>query len=418
MILQGRSRGLRVAVREDGELVEVFEQEGSYSRLAGNIYRGRVENVLPGMEAAFVDIGHTKNAFLYVRDAIPSLLSADEETRAVFEQINIQQILKPRQELLVQVIKEPVGCKGARITTNISLPGRYIVLLPQVSYVGVSRKIQTNGERERLKKIGTTACPAGMGIIVRTLAQGLSEQEIRREIDQLVNIWLDIKKRFPKTSVPGLVHQDADLVSRLIRDFIDDDVEKITLDQEGVARILRNSLQALNHPAGKHVYVDNRGDLFAEFGLDEKIKKSLLPKVWLENGGYLIINQTEALIAIDVNTGKYVGRHSLEETVLDTNLQAVKAIARQLRLRNLGGIIIIDFIDMVTDEDKQQVLKALEQACAFDKMKCNVIGLTQLGLVEMTRKKAGQTLAARYTKPCPACSGSGRINLTNLNREC
>jgi ribonuclease G len=403
---------------EYGELMEVFEQEGPYSRLAGNIYMGRVENVLPGMQAAFVDIGLDKNAFLYVRDAIPSLLGADEEAQAAFDQVNIRDILKPRQELLVQVMKEPIGSKGARITTNISLPGRYIVLLPQVSYVGVSRKILTNGERERLKKLVTEACPAGMGIIVRTLAQGLSEQEIVRDIDQLVKRWMDIKKRFPKTSVPGLVHQDADLVSRLIRDFIDDDVEKITLDQEGVARVLRNSLQAINHPAGKHVYVDTYEDLFAKFGLDEEIKKSLLPKVWLKNGGYLIINQTEALIAIDVNTGKYVGRNSLEETVLDTNLQAVKAIARQLRLRNLGGIIIIDFIDMVTDEDKQQVLKALEVACGSDKIKCNIIGLTQLGLVEMTRKKVGQTLAARYTKLCSACSGSGRINLTNLNRGC
>lgn len=418
MILQGQSRGLRAAVLEHGELMEVFEQEGPYSRLVGNIYMGRVENVLPGMQAAFVDIGLDKNAFLYVRDAIPSLFGTDEEAQAAFDQVNIRDILKPRQELLVQVMKEPVGSKGARITTNISLPGRYIVLLPQVSYVGVSRKIQTNGERERLKKVVTEACPNGMGIIVRTLAQGLSEQEIVRDIDQLVNIWMDIKKRFPKTSVPGLVHQDADLISRLIRDFIDDDVEKITLDQEGVARILRNSLQAINHPAGKHVYVDTHEDLFAKFGLDEEIKKSLLPKVWLKNGGYLIINQTEALIAIDVNTGKYVGRNSLEETVLDTNLLAVKAIARQLRLRNLGGIIIIDFIDMITDEDKQQVLKALEYACGFDKIKCNVVGLTQLGLVEMTRKKVGQTLAARYTKLCSACSGSGRINLTNLNREC
>lgn len=418
MILQGQSRGLRAAVLEHGELMEVFEQEGPYSRLVGNIYMGRVENVLPGMQAAFVDIGLDKNAFLYVRDAILSLFGTDEEAQAAFDQVNIRYILKPRQELLVQVMKEPVGTKGARITTNISLPGRYIVLLPQVSYVGVSRKIQTNGERERLKKVVTEACPNGMGIIVRTLAQGLSEQEIVRDIDQLVNIWMGIKKRFPKTSVPGLVHQDADLISRLIRDFIDDDVEKITLDQEGVARILRNSLQAINHPAGKHVYVDTHEDLFAKFGLDEEIKKSLLPKVWLKNGGYLIINQTEALIAIDVNTGKYVGRNSLEETVLDTNLLAVKAIARQLRLRNLGGIIIIDFIDMITDEDKQQVLKALEYACGFDKIKCNVVGLTQLGLVEMTRKKVGQTLAARYTKLCSACSGSGRINLTNLNREC
>jgi RNAse G (EC 3.1.4.-) len=415
MILQGQAEGLRAAVIEHGELMEVFEQEGPHSRLVGNIYMGRVENVLPGMQAAFVDIGLDRNAFLYVGDAIPLFFGTGEEDQAAFDQVNIRDILKPRQELLVQVIKEPIGSKGARITTNISLPGRYVVLLPQVSYLGVSRKIQANEERERLKKLVTEVCPNGMGIIVRTLARGLSEQEIVRDIDQLVKMWKDIRKRFPKVSVPGLVHQDADLVSRLIRDFIDDDVEKITLDQEGVAHILRKSLQAINHPAGKHVYIDSHENLFAKFGVDEEIKKSLLAKVWLRNGGYIIINQTEALIAIDINTGKYVGKHSLEETVLDTNLQAVQVIARQLRLRNLGGIIIIDFIDMVNNEDKQQVLNALEKACESDKIKCNVIGLTQLGLVEMTRKKVGQTLAARYTKLCSACSGSGRINLTNLN---
>ncbi len=409
MILQGQAEGLRAAVMEHGVLMEVFEQEGPYSRLVGNIYRGRVENVLPGMQAAFVDIGLDKNAFLYVREAVPLHFGSDQESQAAFERVNIRDILKPRQELLVQVIKEPLGRKGARITTNISLPGRYVVLLPQVAYIGVSRRIQALAERERLKKISTEVCPGGMGVIVRTLAQGLSEQEIVQDIAQLIKIWRNIQTGFPKISVPGLVHQDADLVSRLIRDFIDDDVERITLDQEEVARILRQSLQAINHPAGKHVYVDIQEDLFIKFGIEEEIRKSLQAKVWLKNGGYLIINQTEALIAIDVNTGKYVGKRSLEETVLDTNLQAVQVIARQLRLRNLGGIIIIDFIDMVNKEDKQQVLQALEKACEFDKIKCNIIGLTQLGLVEMTRKKVGQTLAARYTKLCPVCSGSGRL---------
>ncbi|MHB8125926.1 MAG: Rne/Rng family ribonuclease [Desulfitobacteriaceae bacterium] len=418
MILQGQAKGLRAAVIEQGELMEVFEQEGPYSRLVGNIYLGRVENVLPGMQAAFVDIGLDKNAFLYVRDAIPQRFGEGEEGRITFDSVHIQDILKSRQELLVQVLKEPVGNKGARISTNLSLPGRYVVLLPQVDYVGVSRKILVSEERERLRELATEACPIGMGIIIRTLAQGLREQEIVQDIDQLVQLWRDIQKRIPKVSVPGLVHQDVDLVSRLIRDFIDADVEKITLNKEEVARVLRQSLQLINHPAGNHIFVDTHEDLFASFGINEEITKSLWNKVWLKNGGYLVINQTEALIAIDVNTGKYVGKHSLEETVLDTNLQAAQVIARQLRLRNLGGIIIIDFIDMVADEDKQQVLKTLEQACEPDKIKCNVIGLTKLGLVEMTRKKVGQTLAARYTKLCSTCSGSGRLGLTNLTERC
>ena len=415
MILQGQAQGLRAAVIEEGELMEVFEQEGPFSRLAGNIYLGRVENVLPGMQAAFVDIGLDKNAFLYVKDAVLPRFDEEDEGLAVSGAVTIQDILKPRQQLLVQVIKEPLGNKGARITTNISLPGRYVVLLPQVPYVGVSRKIQDSKERERLKAIVYEACPDGMGIIIRTLAQGLQEQEIICNIEQLAQIWNGIKKSLARASVPGLVHQDLDLAARLIRDFIDEDVEKITLDQEEVAEILRRSLQALNHPAGNHVLVVSHMDLFAERGINDEIRKALLPKVWLKNGGYLIINETEALIVIDVNTGKYVGKYSLQETVLHTNLHAARMIARQLRLRNLGGIIIIDFIDMVNDEDQQQVLKALEEACESDKIKCNIVGLTRLGLVEITRKKVGQTLTARYTKRCNACSGSGRINLTNLN---
>ncbi len=415
MILQGQAQGLRAAVIENGELMEVYEQEGPYSRLVGNIYLGRVENVLPGMEAAFVDIGLDKNAFLYVGDAIPPHYGEVEAGKVTSDSVHIRDILKPRQELLVQILKEPVGNKGARISTNVSLPGRYVVLLPQVDYVGVSRKILVSEERERLRELVTEVCPPGMGIIIRTLAQGLEGQEIIQDIEQLVQLWMMIQKRISKVSVPGLVHQDVDLVSRLIRDFIDADVEKITLNKEEVAQVLRQSLQLINHPAGNHILVDTHDDLFANFGIDEEMKKSLLAKVWLKNGGYLVINQTEALIAIDVNTGKYVGKHSLEETVLDTNLEAAQEIARQLRLRNLGGIIIIDFIDMVTDEDKRKVLKTLEQACERDKIKCHVIGLTQLGLVEMTRKKVGQTLATRYTKLCPTCSGNGRLGLTNLN---
>ena len=418
IILEGQAQGLRAAVIEEGELMEVFEQEGPYSRLVGNIYLGRVENVLPGMEAAFVDIGLDKNAFLYVGDAIPPRFGEREEGQVSSNSVRIQDILKSRQELLIQVLKDPVGNKGARISTNVSLPGRYVVLLPQVDYVGVSRKILVNEERERLRELVAKACPPGMGIIIRTLAQGIEGQELVADIEQLVSLWRDIQRRLSKVSVPGLVHQDVDLVLRLIRDFIDADVEKITLNKEEVAQFLRQSLQLMNHRARKHISVETREDLFSHLGIDEEIKKVLLPKVWLKNGGYLVINETEALVVIDVNTGKYVGKHSLEATVLDTNLQAAREIARQLSLRNLGGIIVIDFIDMVDNKDKEQVLKTLEQACERDKIKCNVIGLTQLGLVEMTRKKVGQTLANRYTKQCFTCSGSGRLSLTNLNERC
>ncbi|KJS88633.1 MAG: ribonuclease G [Desulfosporosinus sp. BICA1-9] len=399
---------MRAAVFEQGELVELFEEEGASSHMVGNIYKGRVENVLPGMQAAFVDIGVDKNAFLYVGDAIPARFDEDGKVSPVVND-RIENVLKPRQELLVQVTKEPVSTKGARISVNITLPGRYVVLLPQVSYIGVSRKIQDNNERARLRDLAATSKPEGMGVIVRTLAEGIDGDEIAEDITQLVAFWQALQPKIPHVSVPGIVHKDVDLVSRLVRDWIDQDVEKITVDQEEVGQVIRQALLEIEHPAAKKIHVVTGEDLFAKYGVDDEIRKTLRSKVWLKSGGYLVIQQTEALIVIDVNTGKYVGQRSLEETVVHTNLEAASEIARQLRLRNLGGIIIIDFIDMTTEEAQKQVLDVLEIACARDKTKSQILGLTQLGLVEMTRKKVGQTLAVRYTSPCPSCEGSGRV---------
>ena len=408
IVLQSQPQKLRAAVFEQGDLMEVFEEERGSSHLVGNIYRGRVENVLPGMQAAFVDIGLDKNAYLYVGDAVLSRFEEDEKGSPA-DSIRIEHVLKPRQELLVQIIKEPVGTKGARISVNLTLPGRYVVLLPQVSYIGVSRKIQDNNERARLRNLADQAKPEGMGVIIRTLAEEIDGEEIAEDIAQLVEIWRALQPKIPHVSVPGIVHKDVDLISRLVRDWIDQDVGKITVDQDEVAQILRKALQTIEHPAAKHIHVVTSEDLFVRYGVDDEIRKTLRPKVWLKSGGYLVIQQTEALIVIDVNTGKYVGQRSLEETVVHTNLEAAAEIARQLRLRNLGGIIIIDFIDMTAKEDQQQLLEVLETACARDKTKSQILGLTQLGLVEMTRKKVGQTLAVRYTLPCPTCDGSGRV---------
>lgn len=409
IVLQGQAEVLRAAVLEQGELMEVYEEEGHQARLVGNIYRGRVENVLPGMQAAFVDVGLDKNAFLYVGDALPPRFSDEEEKFIPAELGKIEDVLKPGQELLVQVIKEPIGNKGARITTNLTLPGRYAVLLPKVDYVGVSRKIVDPLERERLRDLALATHPAGMGVIVRTLAADIDGDEISADVRALVEQWAIVEKDIPKTSVPGLVHQDANLISRLVRDLVDQQVDRITVDQHEIAVYLRKSLAEIQHPAANHVHLDVREGLFERYGVDDEIKKALRARVWLRNGGYLVVNQTEALTAIDVNTGKYVGKHSLEDTVVHTNLEAAKEIARQLRLRNIGGIIIIDFIDMLKEEDQQVVLKTLAESCAADKTKCHVLGLTQLGLVEMTRKKAGQPLSTRYMKICPTCEGAGRI---------
>ena len=408
---QARPSKLRAAVFEESELMEVFEEEGDSSHLVGNIYRGRVENVLPGMQAAFVDIGLARNAFLYVDDAVPAHFEGEENPAAAH--LRIETILQPRQELLVQINKEPVGAKGARISTNITLPGRYVVLMPLVNYVGVSRKIQDERERERLKDLAESAKPADMGVIVRTLAAGVDGGEIADDIAQQVKVWQTLQPKIPHVSVPGLVHKDAGLISRLVRDWIDEDVERITVDHEKTARTLRQALGELEHPAAKRIFAVSGENLFEQYGVDDEIRKALRAKVWLKSGGYLIIQETEALVVIDVNTGKYVGQRSLEDTVVRTNLEAAREIARQLRLRNLGGIIVIDFIDMTSKDDQRQVLAALETACEGDKTKSQVLGLTQLGLVEMTRRKVGQTLTVRYTTPCSVCEGYGRTLLTN-----
>lgn len=408
IILQGQAHQMRAAVFENGELIEVHEEEGTFSHLVGNIYRGRVENVLPGMQAAFVDIGLEKNAFLYVADAV--LPRFDEEAKVTLDHLpRIEQVLKPRQELLVQIIKEPVGTKGARITTNITIPGRYTVLMPNTDYVGVSRRITDEKERTRLRDQAKDICPKGMGVIIRTLAEKIEGKELREDLKLLVELWSQIIERLPHASIPGLINEDVDLLSRMLREWVDGKVEALTVNQPEVAEGLRKTLRKLGHPAANHVSLVYKDNLFADYGVDQEIRKALRPKVWLKSGGYLVIQQTEALTVIDVNTGKYVGQSSLEHTVLHTNCEAADEIARQLRLRNFGGIIIIDFIDMISEADQQQVLSTLEKACAKDKVKCQIMGLTQLGLVEMTRKKVGQTLAVRYSKQCPTCEGTGRI---------
>lgn len=409
IILKGQADRLRAALLEDEELVEVFEGDGIQAGLVGNIYRGRVENVLPGMQAAFVDIGLERNAFLYVGDAVPPRSLEEEEPHAVTGNIRVENVLKSRQELLVQIIKEPVGNKGARITTNLTIAGRYVVLVPNVDHVGVSRKIAEGEEHERLRQLADRMRPKGLGIIVRTLGQGISPEEMQEDIEELLSLWQGLQEKAPRVAVPGIVHQEVDLISRLLRDLIGPDIVRLTADDPGVADTLREALKNMGHPAANQVFVDMRGDLFERFGVDDEIRKALRPKVWLKSGGYLVVNRTEALVAIDVNTGKYIGKSSLQETVLHTNLEAAREIPRQLRLRNLGGIIIVDFIDMFSEEDKEQVLGILSEACATDRLKCTVLGLTQLGLVEMTRKKSGQALEARYTVPCSTCDGSGHL---------
>jgi len=399
----------RVAVLEDKVPVEIYIERSVNQRLVGNIFKGRVENVLPGMQAAFVNIGLEKNAFLYIEDALPARSVEGYGQGGSALGTNISDILKQGQEVLVQIVKEPIGTKGPRVTTHITLPGRFLVLMPTVDYIGISRRIDSEKERERLKDLASRVKPEGMGVIVRTVAEGVEEEEFRQDINLLTKLWRKTLSRAAHGPVPNLVHRDLVLVQRILRDVFTEDVDRLTLDSRYEYEKVLDLLDITGPHLKLKVFLEEREDIFAEYGIEQEIEKALKRKVWLKCGGYLVIDQAEALTAVDVNTGKYVGTTNLEDTVLKTNLEAAREIARQLRLRNIGGIIIVDFIDMTKEEHRQEVLRVLEEEIKKDKTKTNILGITQLGLVEMTRKKVRPSLSEVLQKPCPYCEGRGKV---------
>ena len=399
----------RVAVLEDKTAVEIYIERSVNQRLVGNIFKGQVENVLPGMQAAFVNIGLEKNAFLYVEDALPATSAEGFDQGDSILGANISDILKQGQEVLVQIVKEPIGTKGPRVTTHITLPGRYLVLMPTVDYIGISRRIESEKERERLKDLASRVKPDGMGIIVRTVAEGMEEEEFRQDIILLTKLWRKILSRAAHGPVPNLVHRDLELIQRILRDVFTEDVDRLILDSRYEYEKVLDLLDIISPRLKFKVILDERENVFQDYGIEQEIEKALKRKVWLKSGGYLVIDQAEALTAVDVNTGKYVGSINLEDTVLKTNLEAAQEIARQLRLRNIGGIIIVDFIDMNKEVHRQEVLHALEEEIKKDKTKTNILGITQLGLVEMTRKKVRPSLAEVVQKPCPYCEGKGKV---------
>lgn len=398
-----------MAVVEGGRLVEFTQERGEEQRQVGNIYRGKVENVLPGMQAAFIDIGMDKNAFIYVDD-LQAVREGSEEGEP-HHQPSIKDLLKTGQEIIVQVVKEPMGTKGARVVTHLTLPGRYLVLMPTVNYIGISRRIEDEKERERLKAITEAVCPLGMGLIVRTAAEGIEEEELRTDVEFLMNIWKKIQKKAKKGPVPSLLYRDHDILYRVIRDLFTQDVEGLFIDERNAyERTLE--LVKLFAPELKnrvHYYTSDE-PLFQVHSIEDQLSDALRRRVWLENGAYLVIDQTEALTVIDVNTGKFIGSNNLNETVRLTNVVAAREIARQLRLRNLAGIIVIDFIDMDHEEDRQEVLKAFEEELEKDKVKANVLGFTALGLLEVTRKKVRPSLQEQLQQSCPECEGTRYVD--------
>jgi ribonuclease G len=416
----------RVAVQEGALLTELYvEREGRRS-IVGSVHKGIVTNVLPGMQAAFVDIGLSKDAFLYAGDYTANVADDAAETVDGLEEDAdvdvdepeprrevrgpIEDVLRKGQEVLVQVSKESLGTKGARITSFISLPGRYLVYMPQAHRIGVSRRIRDEAERDRLRAAVRGLNPPPGGFIVRTNAEGKGEAEFAADLEFLGRLWAQIQARYDERRPPAVLHEEGDLTFRVVRDLLAPEVDEFLIDGREVYDRCAGYVQSLVPALAERVkWYEGRQPIFDAFGIEKEIEKALRRRVWLKSGGYIVIDHTEALVSIDVNTGKYVGKRDFEQTVLKINLEAVGEVVRQIRLRDLGGIIIIDFIDMEVAEHREQVEKALKRALAEDKARTNVLAISELGLVEMTRKRVRQDLRSLITESCPLCRGAGVV---------
>jgi len=438
LIINSNPFETRVALVENGQVAELFVERSSDRGIVGNIYKGRVVRVLPGMQAAFVDIGLEKAAFLYVTDIyrpmndIEQLFisSCDHETavtepqetiqnagceyepdfRHIYDGVPIQDRLQEGQEILVQVAKEPIGSKGARITTHITLPGRNLVFMPTMDRVGVSRRIEDETERKRLRELVCEIKPPYRGFIVRTAAEGAEREKLQSESDFVAKLWQTIQRRSETTNVPSLVYQELDITLRAVRDLFTKEVDRLVIDSETEYRKILNFTETFLPSLQNEVELyDGDEPIFDGYGIEMEIQRALSKKIWLKSGGYIVIESTEALTAIDVNTGRYVGKRNLEETILKTNLEAVKEIAYQLRLRNLGGIIIIDFIDMEKEANRHKVWNALREATHKDKSKSNILEMSDLGLIEMTRKRTKESIGQVLCEPCFYCEGEGHL---------
>ncbi|MGZ4139190.1 MAG: Rne/Rng family ribonuclease [Actinomycetota bacterium] len=406
MLVHEHDDRTQIAVLEAGVLIEHFvSRKGSKISVAGNIFLGRVQNVLPGMEAAFVDFGRGRNGVLYAGEVnySPEDLEGDAMPR-------IEKVLKPGQALMVQVTKDPIGTKGARLTTQLSLAGRYMVLAPEQQLTGISRRLAEN-ERARLRTILREIRPNGHGVIVRTAADGASKEALERDLNNLLKIWDHVQKASKKAKAPHLLYEEPELVNKVVRDIFSGDFEKVVVDSRGVYDDIRSYLEETAPDLLERLLL-HEGSLpvFEEYRVTEQLHKALERKVWLPSGGSLVIDRTEAMTVIDVNTGKFTGKGgNLEETVFKNNLEAAEEVARQLRLRDIGGIIVIDFIDMIDPKNQQELLRTLKRALSRDKTRSQVFEVSNLGLVEMTRKKVSEGLLDAFSEPCPNCEGRGIV---------
>lgn len=400
----------RVAMIEGGCLQEIHVEREAKRGIVGNIYKGKVSRVLPGMQAAFVDIGLEKAAFLHASDIVPHTECVAENEKQQFQVRDISELVRQGQDIVVQVVKDPLGTKGARLTTDITLPSRYLVFMPGASHVGVSQRIDSEEERNRLKRVVGKYCDENGGFIIRTAAEGADDKELSQDASFLKRLWSKVTERRAKYKTRSTLYGELGLSQRVLRDFVGTELNKILVDSRLEFENLKEfTSEYVPELTEKLELYEGEKPIFDMYDTENEIQRALERKVVLKSGGYLIIDQTEAMTTIDINTGAFVGRRNLEETIFNTNIEATQAIARQLRLRNLGGIIIIDFIDMTSEEHRQRVIHSLQVSLDKDRVKTNINGFTQLGLVEMTRKRTRESIEHILCSTCPTCEGRGRV---------
>ena len=429
LIINVSEHETRVALLEDGTIAELYIDRGDDSNIVGNVYKGKVLRVLPGMQAAFVNIGLSQAAFIYVDDVFCDDFGEYERLFNVESEIddedpenepghkyskrrdfNIEELICEGQEILVQVAKSPMGTKGARISSYVSMPGRFLVLMPTSDHIGISRRIEDEAERDRLKQLVQRLRTENYGYIVRTAAEGEQEEKLAYEMGFLNNLWKNIQKKYETAPAPSLLHQELSISLRAVRDLLIQEVEKVVIDSKPTYHAILSFLDNYMPSLKDHVVLyDGSEPVFDAYNLEGDISRAIKRKVWLKSGGYILIEHTEALVAIDVNTGRYVGVHNLEETILKTNLEAVKEIAYQIRLRDLGGIIIIDFIDMEKKANQEKIFNALKEALKKDKSKTHVLPMSEMGLIQMTRKRTREPLTRILCEPCFYCEGEGYL---------
>ena len=427
IIVNASPNETRVAILENHNLVEFLAERAESARQVGDIFKGRVNAVLPGMQAAFIDIGLEKTAFLHVSDMVvpdsDSIDSIGEDSdagerraRKVPRGMSIEGLLKKGQEIMVQVTKEPIGTKGPRVTTQISIAGRYVVLMPGSPQVGISRKIENREDRSRLREMIKEILPPGAGVIIRTVGEGKQKGQFVADIRYLTQLWKKIQKAYTHMPCLSVLHKEVGLTTGLIRDLFNEDVDRLIIDSKQEHKQIQTYLQLIS-PELKdriHLYKEET-PIFDAYEIESEIEKTLSNRSWLKAGGYIILDQTEALVAIDVNTGRYTGEKNQEETIFRTNMEAAKEIGRQLRLRDIGGIIVIDFIDMERESNRAKVLETLREELKRDRSRTKTFRVSELGLVEMTRQRVRPSLLHYFSSPCPHCKGTGkRLSLASL----